>query len=149
MIQLKSTYRAIQLIYFSLYEWVHLFYLNGQSCDHRVFCSKYSSVTILISMRSVVMVFHPFLTLAICVVFYSWLAWLEVTLGGVSHADFWYHLNQKILIHAFFFFFLVFTTVLLVRYSYYYFIDEEIGSQILFYKQGEEYHRCCRDFSVP
>ena len=51
------------------------------------------------------MVFHPFLTLAICVVFYSWLAWLEVTLGGVSHADFWYHLNQKILIHAFFFFF--------------------------------------------
>ena len=95
------------------------------------------------------MVFHPFLTLAICVVFYSWLAWLEVTLGGVSHADFWYHLNQKILIHAFFFFFLVFTTVFLVRYSYYYFIDEEIGSQILFYKQGEEYHRCCRDFSVP
>ena len=51
------------------------------------------------------MVFHPFLTLAICVVFYSWLAWLEVTLGGVSHADFWYHLNQKILIHDFFFFF--------------------------------------------
>lgn len=112
----------------------------------RFFCSKYSSITILISMRSVVMVFHPFLTLAICVVFYSWLAWLEVTLGGVSHADFWYHLNQKILIHDFFFF--VFTTVFLVRY-YYYFIDEETGNQILFYKQGEEYHRCCRDFSVP
>ena len=68
----------------------------------RFFCSKYSSITILISMRSVVMVFHPFLTLAICVVFYSWLAWLEETLGGVSHADFWYHLNQKILIHDFF-----------------------------------------------
>ena len=64
--------------------------------------------------------------------------------GWCFHADFWYHLKQKILIHAFFY--SVFTTVFLVRYSYYYFAGEETGSQILFCKKGEEYHRCCRAF---
>ena len=50
------------------------------------------------------MVFHPFLTPANlgCLLFLVSLA--RGDFGWCFHADFWYHLKQKILIHAFFLF---------------------------------------------
>ena len=120
---LKITYRAIQLFCFSLCEFsrlcllrVHLFYLNCQICGHKVACSKDSSVTILISMRSVVMIFLSLWHWQ----FVSSLSFLvslaRGDFGWCFYADFWCHLNQKTLLHTFFH--SVFTTVLMVRYSY-------------------------------